>query len=168
MKTSRLLLNQLKRTRIFVANNIAQDPALQRGCVAAAGAAALFLMTALADEPESSPLKAASSSQKTLNQLLRFSAYEYDVSRKTLLEAHRLLPHFSSSISRHNTIQRLSRAKNMDTLVRKYKIKWSKPIGEGTFGSVYLAKNRLTGEEVAVKKISKQYTGWFNLDVCRL
>ena len=151
-----------KRVKRFFATSI-QDRSLRGGCVAAAGAAALFLLSSLVADPESTSKK----SRKTWNATLFHHGYtktsrdESYVSHKTRLEAPPILPHFSSSISRHNTIQRLSRTKNVDSLLNKYTVKWSKPIGEGTFGSVYLAKNRLTGEEVAVKKISKQYTGGF-------
>jgi hypothetical protein len=71
-----------------------------------------------------------------------------------------LTSHFSS-LRRHETLQRLQKSKNVETLQSKYKVRWSKPLGEGTFGAVYLGKNRITGEDVAVKKISKKYTGEF-------
>lgn len=77
--------------------------------------------------------------------------------QKTSLEAFPLASHFSS-LRRHQTIQRLDKTKNLDTLQSKYKIKWNRPLGEGTFGAVYLGKNKVTGEQVAVKKIAKAYT----------
>ena len=45
-----------------------------------------------------------------------------------------------------------------ETLESRYIIEWSNPIGEGSFGSVYVAEDRKTGEKVAVKKISKRAT----------
>ena len=33
-------------------------------------------------------------------------------------------------------------------------------IDEGAFGIVYKAKNKITGEIVAIKKIKKKYTSW--------
>lgn len=85
---------------------------------------------------------------------------EYAFGQRTLLEPIGLTSHFSS-LRRHQTLKKLESSKTKDTLHSKYKVQWSKPLGEGTFGSVYLAKNRLTGEEVAIKKIPKRYTGGF-------
>lgn len=40
----------------------------------------------------------------------------------------------------------------------KYKVDWGTVLGEGAFGSVHPARLALTGEKVALKKISKRYT----------
>mmetsp|Transcript_3749 Transcript_3749/g.8100 ORF Transcript_3749/g.8100 Transcript_3749/m.8100 type:complete len:1004 (+) Transcript_3749:497-3508(+) len=40
----------------------------------------------------------------------------------------------------------------------KYKIYWRKPLGEGAFGTVYLAQRKSSGERVAIKKISQRFT----------
>ena len=45
-----------------------------------------------------------------------------------------------------------------ESLESKYDVPWCDPLGQGTFGTVYVGKSKLTGEEVAVKKILKQYT----------
>jgi predicted Ser/Thr protein kinase len=62
------------------------------------------------------------------------------------------------SIRRRRTIKRLQETKTRERLENKYNVQWNRPLGEGGFGSVYLATDKKTGEMVAVKKISKQYT----------
>jgi serine/threonine protein kinase len=44
------------------------------------------------------------------------------------------------------------------SLTEYYDVNWSNPLGEGAFGSVHTAIERKSGEVVAVKKISKEYT----------
>lgn len=43
-------------------------------------------------------------------------------------------------------------------LHEKYKVDWNTVLGEGAYGSVHPARLALTGEKVALKKISKRYT----------
>ena len=43
-------------------------------------------------------------------------------------------------------------------LHEKYKVDWDTVLGEGAYGSVHPARLALTGEKVALKKISKRYT----------
>jgi Protein kinase domain len=46
-----------------------------------------------------------------------------------------------------------------EAMESRYDIDWNTPpLGEGAFGTVHLATERGTGEKVAVKKISKQFT----------
>ena len=44
------------------------------------------------------------------------------------------------------------------TLRSRYRINWFRPLGEGTFGTVYSATDRATGEKVALKKLPKKHT----------
>jgi hypothetical protein len=69
-------------------------------------------------------------------------------------------PHFSniSRIRRYHTFERMGDTAAIETLESKYAVQWRKPLGEGTFGNVYLAKDRKTGERLAVKKITKKIT----------
>ena len=43
-------------------------------------------------------------------------------------------------------------------LNEKYNVEWNTVLGEGAYGSVHPARLALTGEKVALKKISKRYT----------
>lgn len=43
-------------------------------------------------------------------------------------------------------------------LHEKYKVEWNTVLGEGAYGSVHPARLALTGEKVALKKISKRFT----------
>jgi Protein kinase domain len=69
-----------------------------------------------------------------------------------------LLQHQISSLRRHETIQQMEQTAAKASLKDLYDVKWSDPLGEGAFGSVHTAIDRRTGEIVAVKKISKEYT----------
>jgi serine/threonine protein kinase len=66
--------------------------------------------------------------------------------------------HHISKLRRTETIQRMDNTSTKDSLRSRYKVNWRKPLGEGAFGAVFLATNRETGDKVAIKKISKQYT----------
>lgn len=64
----------------------------------------------------------------------------------------------SQNIRRQDTFKRMRNLAEKETLESRYAVQWRDPIGEGSFGSVYLAQDRQTGEHVAVKKISKRAT----------
>ena len=61
---------------------------------------------------------------------------------------------------RHSLNVMLTRMKSLSGrgLNEKYKVDWNTVLGEGAFGSVHPARLALTGEKVALKKISKRYT----------
>lgn len=52
----------------------------------------------------------------------------------TQLESLASSRHFSS-LRRHQTMIKYDDTKNVETLHSKYKVKWSRPLGEGAFGS---------------------------------
>lgn len=68
-----------------------------------------------------------------------------------------LAAHFSN-LRRQKTIQKIERTATKVTLKERYRVEWKHPLGEGSFGSVYIAIDRKSGERVAVKKISKTLT----------
>ena len=63
-----------------------------------------------------------------------------------------------SGLRRHRTIEQMQESATRVTLKSKYNVHWSEPLGEGTFGAVYQAVDRVSGEKVAVKKIPKRFT----------
>jgi aminoglycoside phosphotransferase len=69
-----------------------------------------------------------------------------------------VLSRLSNIRKRRNTFKMMEDQAEHETLESRYSVDWSNPIGEGSFGSVYAAKDRKTGERVAVKKISKRAT----------
>jgi serine/threonine protein kinase len=72
------------------------------------------------------------------------------------------IPEHFSRVGRYQTLKRLGDTAAKETLESKYAVQWRKPLGEGTFGNVYLAKDRKTGERLAVKKIPKKFTSDVN------
>lgn len=59
---------------------------------------------------------------------------------------------------RLQTLRRIQQVETKNaTLESKYRVS-KKPLGEGAFGQVFLGKDRMTGEEVAIKKIWKEFT----------
>ena len=81
-----------------------------------------------------------------------------DLSQKTCL-CEKAIRARTTNLSRRNTIRLLKQSQNtIDYLRSKYIIDWKNPIGEGAFGAVYKAKNRDTGELLALKKIPKRFT----------
>jgi serine/threonine protein kinase len=83
-----------------------------------------------------------------------------EFSQKTCLcEKSSIRAKRTTNLSRRSTIRLLKQSQNtIDYLRSKYIIDWKKPIGEGAFGAVYKAKNRDTGELLALKKIPKRFT----------
>jgi Protein kinase domain len=63
-----------------------------------------------------------------------------------------------SNLRRSNTFKLMETQRERETLENRYTVEWSEPIGEGSFGAVYQAQDKKTGEQVAVKKISKRAT----------
>jgi len=61
-------------------------------------------------------------------------------------------------LRRHSTVQKLEEIAAEDRLEDMYHVNFKAPLGEGTFGAVYAAKHKVSGEDVAVKKINKRNT----------
>jgi serine/threonine protein kinase len=62
------------------------------------------------------------------------------------------------SLQRHQTLKQMESTATTKLLKEQYDVNWAEPLGEGSFGSVHTGIERNTGEIVAVKKISKEYT----------
>ena len=65
-----------------------------------------------------------------------------------------IVPHYSN-LRRQKTMQTMDRTATKVTLKERYRVEWKHPLGEGSFGSVYIATDRQSGDRVAIKKISK-------------
>ena len=63
-----------------------------------------------------------------------------------------------SHLRRSQTIIQYKNEVSKESLRTLYEVNWKKPLGQGGFGAVYSAKDRRTGEIVALKQISKKYT----------
>ena len=70
---------------------------------------------------------------------------------KTLLKRFR-------SLGRGHAAREMHQTSSLATLRSRYRVNWFRPIGEGTFGTVYSATDRATGEKVALKKLPKKFT----------
>lgn len=105
----------------------------------------------------------ALSSIRTLDSLYSLSSHNVAVSdtNKTLCESmirvHTTGGARVSRLARRRTIQRMKASKTRATLSSQYRVE-SQPVGEGAFGSVFVGYHRATGEQVAIKKIPKQFT----------
>jgi serine/threonine protein kinase len=88
----------------------------------------------------------------------RPSFFPHATSLVSRVECAGLLPNRLTRLRRHQTITKMNDTATKENLETKYKVQWRKPLGEGTFGSVYPAIDRITGEHVAVKKIPKELT----------
>jgi hypothetical protein len=67
-------------------------------------------------------------------------------------------PRRSADLRRYRTLKRMDENTSKESLESRYDVNWRTPLGEGSFGAVYLGTDRRTGEKVAVKKISQKYT----------
>jgi Protein kinase domain len=59
------------------------------------------------------------------------------------------------------TLRKMEENQSRERLELRYFVDWNRPLGEGSFGVVYLGVDRNGGDRVAVKKISRKHT---NLD----
>jgi tRNA A-37 threonylcarbamoyl transferase component Bud32 len=57
------------------------------------------------------------------------------------------------------TVRKMEDDSSKQSLESRYNVDWKTPLGEGSFGVVFLGVDRQSGERVAVKKISKKCTG---------
>lgn len=83
------------------------------------------------------------------------------VPTKTATEKHR--QRRKQLLRNRQTVRKMEEGSCTDKLEHRYYINWKEPLGEGSFGVVYLAMDQKSQERVAVKKISKKYTGAHDL-----
>lgn len=57
------------------------------------------------------------------------------------------------------TVRKMEDDSSKQSLESRYRVDWDSPLGEGSFGVVFLGVDRTSGQRVAVKKISKLSTG---------
>jgi serine/threonine protein kinase len=69
---------------------------------------------------------------------------------------------FRAALQRKRTVQQMAMHSTKASLESKYIWHKKKVLGEGAYGSVFLATSRITGEDVALKEISKKYTNSVN------
>jgi Protein kinase domain len=72
--------------------------------------------------------------------------------------SQKTLPMRKAVIGRRSTVRKMEQDKAQYRLQDRYTIDWASPLGEGSFGAVFLGIDKRTGHKVAVKQISKQYT----------
>jgi len=63
-----------------------------------------------------------------------------------------------SKLARYRTSQKMQESSNKKWVEDVFRVRWNRPLGEGSFGTVYSAIDRKSGEKVAVKKIPKKFT----------
>lgn len=88
-------------------------------------------------------------------------------------EAAAKLPSVDEQLKQHRqrmlrtrqTVRKMEEDSSSERLENRYSIDWNTPLGEGSFGVVYLGVDRKSGERVAVKKISKKLTGAHELQL---
>ena len=61
-------------------------------------------------------------------------------------------------LSRDHTAKMMHATSELSSLRSRYRVNWWRPLGEGTFGTVYSAIDRRSGERVALKKLPKKFT----------
>eukprot|EP00539_Tryblionella_compressa_P015853 CAMPEP_0178838938 /NCGR_PEP_ID=MMETSP0746-20121128/13588_1 /TAXON_ID=913974 /ORGANISM="Nitzschia punctata, Strain CCMP561" /LENGTH=909 /DNA_ID=CAMNT_0020501935 /DNA_START=73 /DNA_END=2802 /DNA_ORIENTATION=- len=101
----------------------------------------------------------------SISSSIRFDLHDYNplfpmdnrTTMRTLAEPRRSS---AKNSRRHSLNVMLTRMRSVSGrgLNEKYKVDWNTVLGEGAFGSVHPARLALTGEKVALKKISKRYT----------
>lgn len=127
--------------------------------VAAATAAGVTSLCLYGDEKEKDQNGALFSSWKENTSTLS-SSFPIVTTTTTRLDDFYTggLP-FRTGLRRHRTVDRLEKTATRDeTLESKYDVNWKNPLGQGAFGAVFVATNRTTSEQVAVKQISKRFT----------
>ncbi|KAA3456328.1 cyclin-dependent kinase F-4-like [Gossypium australe] len=68
--------------------------------------------------------------------------------------------HLSIALSAQSLFNTQSRKRNANFAKTPSRYKLIKEVGDGTFGTVWRAINRLSGEVVAIKKMKKKYYSW--------
>ena len=107
----------------------------------------------------SSPSSSSKSSASSLNENSRASSSSSadDGNNGEGGSSNRMPSKVAIDLNRRLTLRRMNSEATENTVEALYKID-PDPLGEGAYGEVYFATNKRTGEGVALKKISKEYT----------
>ena len=124
------------------------------------GAALSLLVLAEMDKQQ------GTASEKHLHQVVKLSSPWNNINAKASCESLKQQQQQQASkgkrptaeLRRFRTLKQMDENSSKDSIDNRYHVDWDVPLGEGSFGAVYLAADKLTGEKVAVKKISKKYT----------
>jgi hypothetical protein len=108
-------------------------------------------------DAQDSPLISIASDVKAKLQLFT----QVKASQCESFPIHQTVPNKNKAavLSRRATILLLNETSNpIQNLYANYSVSWNRYLGEGAFGAVHLATNKITGDKVALKKIPKKFT----------
>lgn len=148
----------LRKLRLVATHNERRSYNKIRNGVPVAGVTALFASLLLLSEDDHHSIQA--SNDKFLLPLLASSVAYCDDANKQPSNASSSstvagLFGFLQRTKSTDRIRNLADARNLDIV---YDVNWDTPLGEGGFGAVYEGIEKITQEQVAVKKISKDFT----------
>mmetsp|Transcript_21242 Transcript_21242/g.38364 ORF Transcript_21242/g.38364 Transcript_21242/m.38364 type:complete len:865 (-) Transcript_21242:249-2843(-) len=125
----------------------AQSPPAWDRSQIALGAAAAVLLGVEGDRQS----RNASNEQLTVKKLASFTTIFNGKSPSTTKSK-------DTNLQNKSMLSEDTNSQNKNILSKQYDVDYSQKLGQGAFGSVYLATHRETGDKVALKRIDKKYT----------